>query len=52
VKAAPGVGGRRGISSGAKQVAARSVAGRLGADATVATVICDSGLRFLGTGLR
>ena len=40
-----------GTSSGANVVAALRIAERLGAGATVATVICDSGLRYLSTGL-
>jgi cysteine synthase A len=40
-----------GTSSGANVVAALRVAERLGSDATVATVIVDSGLRYLSTGL-
>ncbi|RDI74531.1 Pyridoxal-phosphate dependent enzyme [Gaiella occulta] len=38
-----------GTSSGANVVAALRVAERLGPDATVVTVICDSGLRYLST---
>lgn len=38
-----------GTSSGANVVAALRVAARLGPDATVATVIVDSGLRYLST---
>jgi cysteine synthase A len=40
-----------GTSSGANVVAALRVAERLGSDATVATVIVDSGLRYLSTDL-
>ena len=40
-----------GTSSGANVVAALRVAERLGPDATVATIICDSGLRYLSTEL-
>lgn len=40
-----------GTSSGANVVAALRVAERLGPDATVATILCDSGLRYLSTGL-
>ena len=40
-----------GTSSGANVVAALRVAERLGSDATVATIICDSGLRYLSTEL-
>jgi cysteine synthase A len=40
-----------GISSGANVVAALRVAERLGPDATVATIACDSGLRYLSTDL-
>ena len=40
-----------GTSSGANVIAAIRVAERLGRDATVATVICDSGLRYLSTEL-
>ena len=40
-----------GTSSGANVVAALRVAERLGPDATVATVIIDSGLRYLSTDL-
>lgn len=40
-----------GTSSGANIVAARAVASRLGPDATVATILCDSGLRYLSTDL-
>jgi cysteine synthase A len=40
-----------GTSSGANVVAALRVAERLGADATVVTVIVDSGLRYLTTDL-
>ena len=38
-----------GISSGANVVAALRLAERLGPDATVATIIVDSGLRYLST---
>ena len=38
-----------GISSGANVVAALRLAARLGEGATVATLICDSGLRYLST---
>ncbi len=40
-----------GTSSGANVVAALRVAERLGPSATVATIICDSGLRYLSTEL-
>ena len=40
-----------GTSSGANVVAALSVAERLGPDATVVTILCDSGLRYLSTDL-
>jgi cysteine synthase A len=40
-----------GASSGANVVAALRVAQRLGPDATVATILCDSGLRYLSTEL-
>jgi cysteine synthase len=40
-----------GTSSGTNVVAARRVAERLGAGATVATIIVDSGLRYLSTDL-
>lgn len=40
-----------GVSSGANVVAARRIAERLGAGATVATIIVDSGLRYLSTGV-
>lgn len=40
-----------GISSGANVVAALRVAARLGPEATVATLIVDSGLRYLSTDL-
>ncbi len=40
-----------GVSSGANVVAALRVAARLGPDATVVTILCDSGLRYLSTGL-
>lgn len=38
-----------GTSSGANVVAALRVAERLGPDRTVATILCDSGLRYLST---
>ena len=38
-----------GISTGANVVAACRMAAELGADATVGTIICDSGLRYLST---
>jgi cysteine synthase A len=38
-----------GTSSGANVVAAIRVAQRLGPGATVATILCDSGLRYLST---
>jgi cysteine synthase A len=40
-----------GTSTGANLVAAIGVGGRLGAGATVVTVMCDSGLKYLSTGL-
>ena len=40
-----------GTSSGANVVAALRVAERLGPGATVATIVCDSGLRYLSTEL-
>ncbi len=40
-----------GVSSGANVVAALRVAERLGSDATVVTILCDSGLRYLSTEL-
>jgi cysteine synthase A len=40
-----------GTSSGANVVAALDVAGRLGPDATVVTLLCDSGLKYLSTDL-
>ena len=40
-----------GTSSGANVHAAIEVARRLGPDATVATILCDSGLRYLSTEL-
>jgi cysteine synthase A len=40
-----------GISSAANVVAAIRLAQRLGPEATVATIICDSGLRYLSTDL-
>jgi len=41
-----------GTSSGANMVAALKVAERLGPSATVATIMVDSGLRYLSTALR
>lgn len=41
-----------GGSSGANVVAALRVAEQLGPDATVATILCDSGLRYLSTGIH
>jgi cysteine synthase len=38
-----------GTSSGANVVAALRVAERLGSGATVVTIVCDSGLRYLST---
>ena len=38
-----------GTSSGANVIAAMQVAGRLGAEARVATLMCDSGLKYLST---
>ncbi|ACO47944.2 cysteine synthase family protein [Deinococcus deserti] len=38
-----------GVSTGANVVAALRVAERLGEGATVATIVCDSGLRYLST---
>lgn len=38
-----------GTSTGANVVAALRVAERLGADATVVSVMCDSGIKYLGT---
>ena len=38
-----------GTSSGANVVAAIRVAERLGPDATVVTLMCDSGLKYLST---
>ena len=38
-----------GVSSGANVVAALRVAARLGPESTVATIVCDSGLRYLST---
>lgn len=38
-----------GTSSGANVVAALRLAARLGPEATVATIVCDSGLRYLST---
>ena len=43
-----GLGGA-GVSSGANVVAALRVAARLGTGASVATIIADSGLRYLST---
>ena len=40
-----------GTSSGANVVAALRVAAEAGPDATVVTVMVDSGLRYLSTGL-
>ena len=40
-----------GISSGANVVAALRIAERLGPEATVVTIMCDSGLRYLSTDL-
>jgi len=40
-----------GTSSGANVVAALRVAERLGSDQTVATLVCDSGLKYLSTDL-
>ncbi|MGH7006104.1 MAG: PLP-dependent cysteine synthase family protein [Alphaproteobacteria bacterium] len=40
-----------GTSTGANLVAALSVARRLGPDATVVTVMCDSGIKYLSTAL-
>ena len=40
-----------GTSSGANVVAAMRVAEQLGPEATVATILCDSGLRYLSTDL-
>lgn len=40
-----------GTSSGANVVASLRVAERLGPDATVVTILCDSGLRYLSTDL-
>ena len=40
-----------GASSGANVVAALRVAARLGPEATVVTILCDSGLRYLSTDL-
>ncbi len=40
-----------GVSSGANIVASLRVAERLGPDATVVTILCDSGLRYLSTDL-
>lgn len=41
-----------GTSSGANLVAALRVAERLGSGATVATIVVDSGLRYLSTDLH
>jgi cysteine synthase A len=38
-----------GTSTGANVVAALRVATRLGEGATMATIVCDSGLRYLST---
>jgi cysteine synthase A len=38
-------------SSGANIVASRRVAERLGTNATVVTIVCDSGARYLSTDL-
>ena len=40
-----------GTSSGANVVAALKVAERLGPKATVVTILCESGLRYLSTDL-
>jgi cysteine synthase A len=40
-----------GTSTGANLVAALRVAARLGPDATVVTVMCDAGIKYLGTDL-
>ena len=40
-----------GTSSGANVVAALRIAERLGPDRIVATLICDSGLKYLSTDL-
>ncbi len=40
-----------GASSGANVVAELRVAERLGPEATVVTILCDSGLRYLSTDL-
>jgi cysteine synthase A len=40
-----------GTSTGANLVAALRVAERLGSGATVVTVMCDSGIKYLGTDL-
>lgn len=40
-----------GTSTGANLVAALAVAGRLGPEATVVTVMCDSGIKYLSTAL-
>ena len=38
-----------GASSGANVVAALRVAGRLGPQATIVTLMCDSGIKYLST---
>ena len=40
-----------GTSTGANVVAAVRIATRLGPDSTVATIVVDSGLRYLSTGV-
>ncbi len=40
-----------GTSTGANVIAAIEVAERLGPDATVVTIMADSGLKYLSTGL-
>lgn len=40
-----------GTSTGANLVAAIEIGKRLGKDATVVTVMCDSGLKYVGTRL-
>jgi cysteine synthase len=40
-----------GTSTGANVVAALTVAARLGSDATVVSVLCDTGIKYLGTDL-
>jgi cysteine synthase A len=40
-----------GTSTGANVVTALDVARRLGPEATVVTVLCDSGLKYLSTAL-